>query len=410
MEGRTDKMKKFLIMLLVVCLAFAAAAGYLLGRKVVAEDAQPSPSASPAGEESQEATGEPIEAETLDYEAIYALHDPEDIVMLVDGEEINWGEYFSWLYMSAMQTEQYFVAMASYGMPMSWSDPVGEDPAETYAAAALEGGENTLIQIMAIQGFADSKGIVPSQETLDSIDEQVKSDMAATVGEEGTEEDFQEYLDSLYRSRDAYDRTIMANYINVQNFTESYGLKGEKVSDEQALGYLEENGYVCANHILLATVDLSTGEALDEETVAEKKALAESLAEELKAIEEPDKLVERFKELKEEYCEDTGKTAFPDGYLFRSGEMVEEFENAAMLLEEYGVSEPVESPYGYHIILRLPLDADALMGYSSTGEALNAREYYANYNYALELDAYLEAMEAEYAPDFTPPELGDYLE
>ena len=33
-----------------------------------------------------------------------------------------------------------------------------------------------------------------------------------------------------------------------------------------------------------------------------------------------------------------------------------------------------------------------------------------NYNYALELDAYLEAMEAEYAPDFTPPELGDYLE
>ena len=165
MEGRTDKMKKFLIILLVVCLAFAAAAGYLLGRKVVAEDAQPSPSpsVSPAGEESQEATGEPIEAETLDYEAIYALHDPEDIVMLVDGEEINWGEYFSWLYMSAMQTEQYFVAMASYGMPMSWSDPVGEDPAETYAAAALEGGENTLIQIMAIQGFADSKGIVPSR-------------------------------------------------------------------------------------------------------------------------------------------------------------------------------------------------------------------------------------------------------
>ena len=93
--------------------------------------------------------------------------------------------------------------------------------------------------------------------------------------------------------------------------------------------------------------------------------------------------MERFKELKEEYCEDTGKTAFPDGYLFRSGEMVEEFENAAMLLEEYGVSEPVESPYGYHIILRLPLDADALMGYSSTGEALNAREYYANYNYCL---------------------------
>ena len=276
--------------------------------------------------------------------------------MLIDGEEISWSEYFSWLYMSAMQTEQYFVAMASYGMPISWSDPVGEDPENTYADAALDGGENTLIQIMAIQGFADSNGVTPSQETLDSIAQQVKSDMAATVGEEGTEEDFQEYLDSLYRSREAYDRTNMANYINMQNFSESYGLKGEKVSDEQAIGYLEENGYVYANHILLATMDLTTGEALDEAAVAQKKAQAESLVEELKAIDDHEQLVERFKELKEEYCEDTGKTAYPDGYLFQTGDMVEEFESAALLLEEYGVSEPVESPYGYHIILRLPLD------------------------------------------------------
>ena len=402
-------MKKFFIILLAVCLVFAAAAGYLLGRKVVAQESQPTQTPAEATADSQTASGEPIDAQTLDYEAIYALHEPEDIVMLIDGEEINWGEYFSWLYMSAIQTEQYFVAMASYGVPMSWSDPVGEDAEYTYADAALDGGENTLIQIMAIQGFADSKGIVPSQETLDAIAERVESDMAATVGEEGTEEDFQEYLDSLYRSRQAYDRTNMANYINIQNFSESYGLKGEKVSDEQALAYLEENGYTYANHILLATMDLNTGEALDQETVAEKQALAESLAAELQAITDPAELVERFKALKEEYCEDTGKTAYPDGYVFLPGDMVEEFENAAMALEEYRVSEPVESPYGYHIILRLPLEADSVIAYSSTGETMTAREYCANYNYAKELDAYLAAMQAEYVPDFTPPELSDYL-
>ncbi len=402
-------MKKTVIIILVICLVFAAAAGYLLGRKVVAEETQPTQTPA-ATADSQEASGEPIEAETLDYEAIYALHEPEEIVMLIDGEEINWGEYFSWLYMSAMQTEQYFVAMASYGVPMSWSDPVGDDAEYTYADAALDGGENTLIQIMAIQGFADSKGIVPSQETLDSIAEQVESDMTATVGEEGSEEDFQAYLDKLYRSREAYDRTLMANYINIQNFSETYGLKGEKVSDEQALAYLEENGYAYANHILLATMDLTTGEALEEETLAEKKALAESLAAELQAITDPEQLVERFKELKEEYCEDTGKTAYPDGYVFLPGDMVEEFENAALALEEYQVSEPVESPYGYHIILRLPLEADSVIAYSSTGETMTAREYCANYDYAKELDAYLAAMQAEYAPGFTPPELSDYLE
>ena len=400
-------MKKFVIILLVVCLAFAAVAGYLLGKGVVSSDTE---TGEEPVQETSVPTAEPVEAETLDYDAIYALHDPDETVMIIDGQEINWGEYFSWLYMSAMQTEQYFVAMANYGMPLSWNDPVGEDASVTYASTALEGGENTLIQLMAILGFAQSNGVQANQETLDSIAEQVKSDMAATVGEDGTEEDFQEYLASLYRSRDAYDHTNMANFLNQQNFTETYGLKGEKVSDEQALAYLEENDYTYANHILLATMDLSTGEALDEETVAEKKAQAESLVEELNAIEDKEQLVERFRELKEEYCEDTGKTAFPDGYVFLPGEMVEEFENAALALEEYAVSEPVESPYGYHIILRLPLDADAVIAYSSTGEAMTAREYFANYDYAQKLDAYLAAMEAEYAPGFTPPELSDFLE
>lgn len=400
-------MKKFVIILLVVCLAFAAVAGYLLGKGVVSSDTE---TGEEPVQETSVPTAEPVEAETLDYDAIYALHDPDETVMIIDGQEINWGEYFSWLYMSAMQTEQYFVAMANYGMPLSWSDPVGEAASVTYASTALEGGENTLIQLMAILGFAQSNGVQANQETLDSIAEQVKSDMAATVGEDGTEEDFQEYLASLYRSRDAYDHTNMANFLNQQNFTETYGLKGEKVSDEQALAYLEENDYTYANHILLATMDLSTGEALDEETIAEKKAQAESLVEELNAIEDEEQLVERFRELKEEYCEDTGKTAFPDGYVFLPGEMVEEFENAALALEEYAVSEPVESPYGYHIILRLPLDADAVIAYSSTGEAMTAREYFANDDYSKKLTAYLEAMEAEYAPGFTPPELSDFLE
>lgn len=400
-------MKKFVIILLVVCLAFAAVAGYLLGKGVVSSDTE---TGEEPAQETSAPTAEPVEAETLDYDAIYALHDPDETVMIIDGQEINWGEYFSWLYMSAMQTEQYFVAMANYGMPLSWNDPVGEDASVTYASTALEGGENTLIQLMAILGFAQSNGVQANQETLDSIAEQVKSDMAATVGEDGTEEDFQEYLASLYRSRDAYDHTNMANFLNQQNFTETYGLKGEKVSDEQALAYLEENDYTYANHILLATMDLSTGEALDEETIAEKKAQAESLVEELNAIEDEEQLVERFRELKEEYCEDTGKTAFPDGYVFLPGEMVEEFENAALALEEYAVSEPVESPYGYHIILRLPLDADAVIAYSSTGEAMTAREYFANDDYSKKLTAYLEAMEAEYAPGFTPPELSDFLE
>ena len=395
-------MKKFVVLLVVLCLAFTVALGFL-GRSPMPLTGDTAETQEPAAE-----TAVPVEVETLDYEALYALHDPAEVVMIVDGKDVTWGEYFSWLYMSAMQTEQYFVAMANYGVPLKWSDAVGED-GSTYADAAIAGGENTLRQLMTILGYAESQGVEASQETLDAVQAQRESDKLATVGEEGTEEDFAQFLRSLYRSEEAYQRATMANYINLQNYTDTYGENGEKVSDEQALGYLEENGYLYANHILLSTMDLQTGEALDEAAVAEKEAQAQKLAEELQAIQDPEELVKRFRELKEEYDEDTGKTTYPDGYVFLPGEMVTEFEEGVKALADYGVSQPVKSSYGYHVILRLPLTADTVVSYDSTGAAVTGRSLFASFDYAAGLDAYLENLSVEYVGDFQAPDLSKYV-
>lgn len=395
-------MKKFVVLLVVLCLAFAVALGFLARTPMplTGDTAEPQ---EPAAE-----TAVPVDVETLDYEALYALHDPAEVVMIVDGKDITWGEYFSWLYMSAMQTEQYFVSMGNYGVPLKWSDAVGED-GSTYADAAIAGGENTLRQLMTILGYAESQGVVASQETLDAIQAQRDSDKKATVGEEGTEEDFAAYLHSLYRSEEAYQRATTANYLNIQNYTETYGAEAEKVSEEQALSYLKEQGYLRANHILLSTMDLQTGEALDEATVAEKEALAQKLVTELQAIQDPEKLVERFRELKEEYCEDSGKTAYPDGYVFLPGEMVTEFEDGVTALADYGLSQPVKTSYGYHIILRLPLSADAVVSYDNTGAAVTGRSLFASYDYAAGLDAYLENLSVEYVGGFQAPDLSKYV-
>ena len=395
-------MKKFVVLLVVLCLAFTVALGFL-GRSPMPLTGDTAETQEPAAE-----TAVPVEVETLDYEALYALHDPAEVVMIVDGKDVTWGEYFSWLYMSAMQTEQYFVAMANYGVPLKWSDAVGED-GSTYADAAITGGENTLRQLMTILGYAESQGVEASQETLDAVQAQRDSDKLATVGEEGTEEDFAQFLHSLYRSEEAYQRATMANYINLQNYTDTYGENGEKVSDEQALGYLEENGYLYANHILLTTMDLQTGEALEEAAVAEKEAQAQALAEELQAIQDPEQLVKRFLELKEEYDEDTGKTAYPDGYVFLPGEMVAEFEEGVKALADYGVSQPVKTSYGYHVILRLPLTADTVVSYDSTGAAVTGRSLFASFDYAAGLDAYLENLSVEYVDDFQAPDLSKYV-
>ena len=78
-----------------------------------------------------------------------------------------------------------------------------------------------------------------------------------------------------------------------------------------------------------------------------------------------------------------------------------EFEDTCKALEEYQVSDPVLTTYGYHVIMRLPLSADGIIDYSSAGTPLTARSYTANAEYASRMDAQYEKAVFEYVPGFT---------
>lgn len=104
-------------------------------------------------------------------------------------------------------------------------------------------------------------------------------------------------------------------------------------SQEELSAYVQSADLLCAKHILVA----------DEST-------AQSIITALQA--QP--TMDQFNAILSVLGTDPGMTSNPDGYLFTAGEMVAEFETGVRSLPIGGFSaDPVQSSFGFHVILRL---------------------------------------------------------
>lgn len=407
-------MKKFLVILLVVLVAFGVLVT-VKGAKPAdlftpAQEAEPAADAGEAAPADAAAQPEPqAEAEPvreLDYAAIRALRDESETVLSLGDESVNWGQFCDLLQSTSTDIRKYFDQMAAYyGVAADWEGSVGDGSGQTYAQYAVSETTDYLESILTIRAFATANGVTLDEEALASLEPQAMAD--AVLGEGADLDDFYARLESeAHMSFETYRAMREASLLYAATVEQLYGTAGEKISEEDAVKYLEEQGYLAAHHILLMTIDPNTGDKLEESEINAKREKAGEIAAELRAIEDQEELLRRFGELKQELCEDTGKTLYPDGYTFQPGAMVQEFESAVKDLAEYAVSDPVETAYGYHVIMRLPLKGDAplltLQGTSST-----ARMELAQKRITQDLDAFQAEHPAEYAEgvedfDLTP--------
>ena len=242
----------------------------------------------------------------------------------------------------------------------------------------------TVKQELVIENLAEKYGVELTDEQLSAME----SDEQGFIEQYGGEEGFDAELAKLGLRRETYERITRTNYL-YQDLYKLYLTEGSALyaSNEDLAAYAAAQGYITADHILLTTVDTATGEALSDEAIAEKKALAEELAEKLKNYTGDD-LASYFAELADEYSEDPGRASYPSGYTFTTGSMVQEFEDAAYALSEGEVSDIVESSFGYHILLRLPLD--------KTAAAETVREDYFSNFIDEQMDKAKAATSAEY--------------
>lgn len=261
---------------------------------------------------------------------------------------------------------------------------------------AQTGDADDALELAAIHGrlhlLARQEGLTPSPSIAQELEQQY-ADLAGQAGGETPADHVlwsnmldRELLAYLYESGDLFSQ--LADLKFGEN-------SGHYPTDAEVMAYLDQAGRYRAKHILLATIDLTTREPLDDETVARKKAQADGFLARLRAAEDP---IALFDQLMNEYSEDTGLAANPNGYTTEKGAMVAPFEQAALALKPGEISEVVKSDFGYHIILRLPMNPDEF------------REDCVGYLFQQTLDQEGERLAVQKEPAFDSLELDSFWE
>ena len=411
-------MKKLFAIITALCLLFCLCAGCGSQEEPVEE----APAADGAAEEPAEDAPEetPFEDETVEMPVSigqggtgYESFPADMVVATVNGTAVTWMEYYYWLHYYT----QYVVQLAAqYGMILT--DWEGNDLSaeNTNAQVVIMNAQANLIQDHVIWSESEKLGVTLDEEDQAELQAAFENNADQTMGNgdgEASEEEMENFLVYLQEvmnvDRDFFDRFNGTGILSEKAFLAKYGEEGARYSDEDTAAFAEENGLLGAKHILLLTVDADTREPLTDEEIAAKRVIAENLLAELQAVQnlqtDPAALESLFDSLMAEYTEDNGYASYPDGYVFSDGQMVQEFEDAVKALEIGQMSDIVESAYGYHIILRIPVEPDAVIGTDSTGVDVTLRYAAATQDYSELLSAWVDEADVVWSEGFETPDM-----
>ena len=271
-----------------------------------------------------------------------------ETVLTADGVEIPADMYLFWLYNCASYIDSY---LQMYGSALDWAQEL--DDGLTMLDYVRDSVLDATRQQVAVEKLAEQYGVTLGAEELAAFAEQ----RAEYVEYFGSEEEYLKQVDLLGLGEESWDRINRADYLYQGLYTLYMDASSPLYCpDEQFTDQLGE--YVTADHILLLSYDPTTYTALSEEETAAKQALAQQLCDQIRASNDP---IAEFEKLADEYSEDADRPNYPTGFTFTKGEMMESFETAAFELAENTVSDVVETSYGWHIILRRPLEEDSAL-------------------------------------------------
>ena len=268
----------------------------------------------------------------------------DTVLFTVDGTEVTADEYLFWLLQSVASAKQ----SGYLADDDAWEEELNGVPTAEYLK---EDARNTSVLYTTVSNHAAAAGLTVTEEEqaeadaeLETLTQRVDSYYGMTL---------QEYLDQQCISEAAFRKLNQVPYLarSLQTQMEEAGELTAQDADLDAM--VEEAGYYKAKHILLAFPENEDGSAVTDEQKAAVKAEADQLLAQIRTAADP--LVEFDKVMNErsdDGRDENNQLYAPDGYLAYAGQMVPQFESTAKALAVGEISEPVETAYGYHIILR----------------------------------------------------------
>lgn len=251
----------------------------------------------------------------------------DTVLFTVDGTEVTADEYLFWLLQSVASAKQ----SGYLADDDAWEEELNGVPTAEYLK---EDARNTSVLYTTVSNHAAAAGLTVTEE------EQAEADAE---------------LETLTQRVDSYYGMTLQEYLDQQCISEAAFRKLNQVPylARSLQTQMEEAGYYKAKHILLAFPENEDGSAVTDEQKAAVKAEADQLLAQIRTAADP---LAEFDKVMNERSEDgrdeNNQLYAPDGYLAYAGQMVPQFESAAKALAVGEISEPVETNYGYHIILR----------------------------------------------------------
>ena len=208
--------------------------------------------------------------------------------------------------------------------------------------------------LTAVEKIAEENNISLSDEDYKDLEEN-KEEVISNVG--GNYE-FKKLLRKNNITEAAYDKFYYINKLYDKVYQELYssGKKNDLTNEEKESAkdeYFEK--YLKIQQIVLAKIDVSTGNDLSDTIINQKETLANSILTEARNGADFEDLIIKYSEEAQEKGNNT--------YYYAKGDLLENIESVVVSLGTGSVSDVIETDYAFHIVKRLELDDSKLENY-----------------------------------------------